>query len=265
METNFSIDHIVIMVDDLAAAIEDYNILGFTVIEGGAHAANPTHNALVVFADGVYLEIIALRPGETSPRSTRLQKWIQAGPGLVDFALLPQDIEADIVKARARGLTIADAAVGGRLRPDGRQIAWKTANLIGPGLPFFCADVTPRSLRVPEGEVRRHPNGVTGAADLTIAVTDLTASARQYQALLGIEPQSASSTSTPEAKITTFSLGAVTLTLAQPDIGASPLHAYLTAGGERPYRLTLRAANLTALTTLDPNRAHGAYINLVGE
>jgi hypothetical protein len=31
-------------------------------------------------------------------------------------------------------------------------------------LPFWCGDVTPRSLRVPEGAHRQHANGVQGIA-----------------------------------------------------------------------------------------------------
>lgn len=265
METRFKIDHIVIMVNNLAATIEDYRTLGFTVLEGGSHAANPTHNALVIFADGVYLEIIALQPGAAAPASARLQKWLQAGPGLVDLALLPPDIEADIARGRQRGLAIEDAAPGGRLRPDGRQIVWKTANLTGPGLPFFCADVTPRSLRVPEGEVRRHPNGVTGLVDVTIAVTDLAASLRQYQVLLETGPQANDLTLIPEAETTTFGLGTNTITLAQPTTNTSPLRAYLASGGERPYSLSLRTEQPTAPVDLDLNQTHGARITLIGK
>lgn len=50
-----SIDHIVILVGDLAAAVADYTERGFTVIPGGAHPSGATHNALVAFADGAYL------------------------------------------------------------------------------------------------------------------------------------------------------------------------------------------------------------------
>jgi len=263
MESTFKIDHIVIMVEDLSIAIDDYSALGFTVLEGGTHAANPTHNALVVFADGVYLEIIALRPGATREMSSRLQRWVQARPGLVDIALLPNDIEADIAGARQRGLIIEDAQIGGRIRPDGQEIVWKTANLKGAGLPFFCRDETPRALRVPEGEVRQHPNGVTGVADVTIAVTDLAASASQYQALLGIEPQANGAAPIPEAKIVTFSLGATTITLAQPTTRTSPLQTYLAAGGQRPYSFSLQTNRKEGLGSLDMNRTHNTRIKLV--
>lgn len=264
MPTSLKIDHIVIMVDDLAAASEDYKNLGFTVMPGGSHADNPSHNALVIFQDGAYLEIIALQPGNSSPRSSRLQKWAEAGPGLVDMALLPQDIEADIIAARARGVTIEDAQPGGRLRPDGQQVAWKTANLEGAGLPFFCADVTPRSLRVPEGEIREHPNGVTGVADVVIAVADLARSSALYGALLDLEPQ-ADRVSVPGARTTSFSLGSATLTLAQPEGADSPLQGYLAAAGDRPYRLTLRTQQPIGPLELDLKRTHGARLELVGE
>jgi catechol 2,3-dioxygenase-like lactoylglutathione lyase family enzyme len=258
--TSFKIDHIVIMVDDLAAAMEDYRALGFTVLAGGKHEANPTHNALVVFEDGVYLELIALQPGSTSPRSPRLQRWLAAGPGLVDMALLPADIEADIAAARQRGVVIEDAEPGGRLRPDGQQIAWKTANLKGAGLPFFCADVTPRSLRAPEGGARQHSNGAAGVANVTIAVTNLEASAGQYRALLGLEPHQDTAIALPEAQITTFGLEETTISLAQPSSKTSPLQAYLEAGGERPYSFTLRARQQADNLRLDLNRTHGVRI-----
>ena len=53
------LDHIVIAVHDLDAAVADYRALGFQVAIGGRHPGRTSHNALVVFADGAYLEIIA--------------------------------------------------------------------------------------------------------------------------------------------------------------------------------------------------------------
>src|SRR5262249_58019959 len=52
------IDHLVVAVPDLDAAIESYQSVGFHVVRGGRHQVG-THNALVPFADGVYLELIA--------------------------------------------------------------------------------------------------------------------------------------------------------------------------------------------------------------
>ena len=54
------IDHIVILVSELESAIADYTALGFSVVRGGDHPG-VTHNALVAFADGTYLELIAFK------------------------------------------------------------------------------------------------------------------------------------------------------------------------------------------------------------
>ncbi len=261
--TTCSIDHIVIMVDDLTAAVTSYRALGFTVLEGGVHEFNPTHNALIVFADGVYLEIIALRPEATDVPSPRLQKWIQARSGLVDFALLPTDIERDVLAARARGLlTAEDPQPGGRALPDGQEIIWKTANLGAGGLPFLCADVTPRNLRVPDGEARQHPNGVVGVLDVIIGVADVQTSLYSYRALLDLSPDIKIVVS-PKVQQTTFPLGDATLTLVQPLTETNPLQAYLTAGGPRPYRLTLRTNQPDQVGSLNLGQMHGAGIDLV--
>ena len=52
------IDHLVVVVPDLEAGIAAYEGLGFTVVRGGRHPVG-THNALMAFADGSYMELIA--------------------------------------------------------------------------------------------------------------------------------------------------------------------------------------------------------------
>ena len=52
-------DHVVLVVLDLDAAVAEHRERGFTVTPGGEHAGGLTHNALVGFADGSYLELIA--------------------------------------------------------------------------------------------------------------------------------------------------------------------------------------------------------------
>ena len=50
--------HAVVAVEDLVAAITDRRALGFTVVRGGIHANRATHNALMIFLDGTYLELL---------------------------------------------------------------------------------------------------------------------------------------------------------------------------------------------------------------
>ena len=67
-----NIDHIVIVVRDLARASADYARAGFTVTPGGEHTGGATHNALITFADGAYLELLAFKvPGKTEHRWDR--------------------------------------------------------------------------------------------------------------------------------------------------------------------------------------------------
>lgn len=183
MNPLLALDHVVIGVRDLDRTVADYEAAGFTVVPGGRHPGRNTRNALVVFADGAYLELIAYHA--PSPEERWWRQLEAHGEGLVDFALLPQDIAALVAAARARGLTGLVERPGRRSRPDGIEIAWQSARPASSDLPFLCADVTPRALRVPEGEVRRHANGVTGISEVRVAVRDLAATLARYRAYLG--------------------------------------------------------------------------------
>jgi catechol 2,3-dioxygenase-like lactoylglutathione lyase family enzyme len=244
-----SIDHIVILVRELETAIADYTALGFTVAPGGEHTGGATHNALVAFADGSYLELIAFR------REAPDHHWwpkVAAGPGLIDYALLPDDIAADVAAARERGLDIAGPFDGGRVRPDGVRIAWQTARPLAPELPFLCADVTPRDLRVPSGRFTQHPCGAIGIASLSVAVADLAASAARYRALLGVDAADAEAS---------FRLNEAQILLVNG--GAGDAAEQLASRGEGPMALALRVPGLSTPRTLDREQAHGARLTLV--
>lgn len=183
------IDHVVILVKNLDQAVADYKQLGFNVTPGGEHMDGATHNALVAFADGSYLELIAFKREAPEHRWWRhALNTARGNEGLIDFALLPTDIANDIAAARQRGLDYKGPFPGGRQRPDGVEIRWQTGQPTTPDLPFLCGDVTPRTLRVPSGPAWVHPNGVTGIDALVVLVRDVEESAGHYRALLGIEP-----------------------------------------------------------------------------
>jgi len=248
-----SVDHIVILVKDLEIARADYTALGFVVVPGGEHSDGTTHNALISFADGTYLELIAFK----KPNPAHRWWYYQAiGEGLIDFALLPEDITAEVAAIRGRGLALQGPFPGGRVRPDGQRINWQTAMATTRDLPFLCADVTPRALRVPGGEVWAHFNGVSGVARLGIVVSNLTESVSRYQALLGSAPQS--QTQDGEA---TFTIGAAAIMLVEPKADRHPeLAAYLDTHGPGPYNLVLRTAgDERGGPALDLNRTHTVF------
>ena len=55
------LDHIVFLVDDLDEAIVGWRREGYAVTPGGVHADGLTHNALICFSDGGYIELLAFR------------------------------------------------------------------------------------------------------------------------------------------------------------------------------------------------------------
>jgi hypothetical protein len=170
------LDHVVYVARDLAAAVEDHKRRGFTVTPGGEHAGGVTHNALVCFADGSYLELVAFRRPDPTHRW-----WRHASSGgFADFAVLSDDLAQDV--SALKDLVVREPAEGGRTRPDGVSLRWRAAFLRAP-LPFVIEDLTPRDLRVPGGDAARHANGVTGVATLTVAARDQGSVHESYERL----------------------------------------------------------------------------------
>lgn len=237
------IDHVVIGVRDLAAASADYDRLGFTVTPGGEHTGGATHNALVPFRDGSYFELIAF----TEPDKPQPHRWwarVAQGEGLVDFALLSNDLQRESARLNAAQVQ-AEPRDGGRVRPDGQQIAWKSASLASTPstqLPFVIEDVTPRELRVPNGRATVHPLGVTGIAGVVVVVEDLAASASAYAALLETEGDDARATVDGASEARRFAVGQQWIELIQP-ARDSDLGRYLADRGEGPYEIVLNGAS----------------------
>lgn len=232
------LDHVVIAVPELDRARAAYAALGFHVLAGGEHPGRTSHNALVVFEDGAYLELIAWRGPAPQERWWRT---LQAdGEGLVDFALLPPDAAQALEAARGRGLTTLYGPVdGGRVRPDGAQLRWTTARHETPDVPFLCSDVTPRGLRVPEGAAQHsHPNGATGVSEVRVAVHDIRQSLARYRALLGPDARTAGPQADPATGLetATVELRGLSVTLQSPapaNPGAGPLPTPAQALGKR--------------------------------
>jgi catechol 2,3-dioxygenase-like lactoylglutathione lyase family enzyme len=248
------IDHVVILVADLAQAVRDYEALGFRVAPGGAHSDGATQNALIGFADGTYLELLAF--AQEAP-AHRWWRHVAAGEGLIEFALLAGEIEAAMAAAAARGLHLDGPFSGGRERPNGARIQWQSAFPVAPELPFLCGDVTPRDLRVPHGEDCHHPNGITGIGRMSVAVTDIETSAALYAELLGHGPMME-----PGRRI--FKLGPHYVTLQAPNADLSDhalIEARLAARGPGIASVVLRRDHMAGEPQpLDPALTHGAAI-----
>lgn len=250
------IDHLVILVRRLGDAIAAYRELGFQVVPGGEHP-DGTHNALIGFADGTYLELIAFQAER--PHDHRWHEFLATDGGLIDVCLGADDVEAILEEVRARGLGYRGPVPGARTRPDGMQISWRLG-LQPEGrtgeLPFFIEDLTPRELRVPSGDRATHANGVIGVRAVVVAVRNLAGAADLYGKLLGTQAP------THVADEIVYMVGTGTrqqeIRLAHSGDSDSPLAQRVQRQGGGPYEVLLLADSTTEAHTIEaPTQAGG--------
>jgi catechol 2,3-dioxygenase-like lactoylglutathione lyase family enzyme len=251
------IDHVVIAVPDLDAASRDYAALGFTVVPGGRHErAVGTHNALIAFADGAYLELIAFYVPTASHR------WwapLQKGGGLVDYCLATDDLPGDAAALREAGVDVGEPEPRSRTRPDGHEVRWVFSLARGAHrgvAPFVIQDVTPRDTRVPAE--RTHANGVIGVDTLTVAVEDVAAVRQWYGDVLGRAGADVRRDDVQGAGVR-FAVGPHTLDFVAPAVGSSPLTGWLGARGGSPYALSFKTSTPLG-RVVAPARAQGARL-----
>jgi len=186
-EDQLSFDHAVIVVPDLETAILNFQTLGFQVQRGGV--SGPTHNALIYFRDGTYIELIT--PIRRSARivfrglhaagllgliarrqrgiMARFLMWFGTPAGLRDWCVRCVSLDRTIERLRELGIETSDAKNFSRKRPDGQVAKWRLAGPLNTHLPFLIEDVSPTQIRVPFEGHCDHPNGVTGISALVLS------------------------------------------------------------------------------------------------
>ncbi|CAN5620651.1 VOC family protein [soil metagenome] len=257
------IDHIVIMVSDLETAARQWGDLGFTVVPGGKHPRG-THNALIAFDDGSYLELIAF--WEPDYDAHKWHKFKDSGIGLIDHALGSDDLAREVEDLNARGIEYVGPTPGARSRPDGVELAWRTAQPAGAadhGLPFLIDDVSDRALRVPSGDQARHSNGVMGIDKLEIVVENLAGVVTRYGAIVGAEPAPGAdhqSIGQPSQSAVLIA-GPHRIELHRPD-GPGDASARVSAYGDGPYAVRFYGSESFEP---NPNELDGARISCVTE
>ena len=197
-----SLDHVVILVSpstlqDLPSKLTD----SFTVASGGKHTNGITSNKLILFQDGVYIELIAFAD-DADPGERKKHPWGLLREGqIIDwgYTLLSTTSDIEPIRQRVRdadaGITYGEPQPMGRTRPDGVELEWvifsarhDSGEPTRPGrLPFWCLDQTPRRLRVPyEGsDLTRHPCGALGVSRVSVTApkSQVSALAQVYGAI----------------------------------------------------------------------------------
>jgi Glyoxalase-like domain len=286
------IDHVMICAPQLASAIVAYRRIGFDVYPGGDHAGRATHNA-IAFHEEDYLELLSPRPDAPPPEfgssESRLAEFLRGGAGFRYVAIQSDDLAADVVAMRRRGVEVSDPVAGGRTTPAGQALRWRSAAL-GSRHPlpiFFIQHGTPldeRRQQVPRAGA--HPNGVRRAERVYIVVPDVAAAAELYGRVLGLPVPPIQRGAVIKADMAVFDLGPTGLTVAQP-AEPGPAGEALARRGPGPFQVLYRTRSMDAAARwmadqglpppvrgvrntgeqamlVGPAEACGAYIGLVG-
>ncbi len=259
-------DHAIIAVLDLDVATADFKQLGFTTIYGGEHGGGLTHNTLITFADGTYLEVMAptrpeLLSNPPEPGPGNYLFFFDGGEGYAGFALHTDELDAVVNRVRESGIEIAEPGSGGRVRTDGVELAWRSAFPFGSYSPFFMTDESPRELRVrTDPDLISHPNGALGIRRILSVVSDLNTGVKRYTAMLGESP-------TPgpvieEAETAAFKIGSFEAVIAAPTPAAGRLFDHLEGRGEGLHEIEIETDHGADEGSM---LAHGAPIKLVSK
>ena len=267
LESQLTVDHIIVGVEDREEAAEDFRALGFTVFEGGVHPDGHTHNMLVALRDTVYIELVAPTDKEflKVKHEDHGRHWLfiyNNGMGFVGYALSTDNLDATIKRIEDHGYSIKGPHRGGRVTPDGKESVGQGISLTVTRYPGITMDITPREWRLPLTEERiTHANGVIGIAGVVAMVQDFDEGVRRYRAMLGVEPRPG--TPVKGAKTADFHTRDWIITVAAPDGESGELRAELERRGEVPFLVKLRTTKSEFVGPLDMNRTRQARFEIV--
>lgn len=238
-------DHFIVLANQLESAMQTYQRLGFDVRAGGEHPAFGSHNALIAFADGTYLELVAFKDAALAAQTF----WragvarLRVGEGFAGFVLASNDIANDVARLKS-SLAYNEPQAGARVRPDGQRVEWHTAMFEGSPvglLPFLIQDDTPRALRI---EPATQGLGSRARVKQVIVVVRHLENAREaYHALLGVEPKRVHNAANDVVGYRlTMEWG--TIILAHPEQGGNTMAEHLARRGEGIFALTLEVEGL---------------------
>jgi hypothetical protein len=238
------IDHATIAGRDLAAMQRALKDAGIPSESGGPHANHATEMALVSFPDGSYLELIAIQ-AHADPDALAAHAWhkfLEGNAGPCAWAVRPDDLSAEALRLRGRGVAVTPVIRNGRRRPDGVELQWETVQA-GEGdgnfLPFMIHDFTPRARRAfPSGSPTT--TNYKGVSKIVLGVRDLDAAIKRYEDAYGLPAPITQEDARFGARLAWFADTPVVL--AAPLTPQSWLAARIARFGEAPCAFILQSA-----------------------
>lgn len=257
---NLSIDHVVVVVPDLAHAIEHFKKMGLYVYSGGTPAGHFDHNAIIPLKDGSYIELyapiqknmmknlMALRKQNKLNQFTqnlnamdkRFVQHVANGPGFADYALLvtQKSLGKEIIFLKENGLSFTGPISMHRINPEKQKLAWMVGVPKQGILPFLIQDKTARSLR--SDQLKAHINDAS-INQIVIVVHNMQSALNEYESLLGklnIKKSRTTDRETTQLQFDNFSI-----ILLQPLTQNTNITKSSEMHNEGPYYLELKANN----------------------
>ncbi|MGA7568249.1 MAG: VOC family protein [Terriglobales bacterium] len=186
-DITLELDHVSVCGSNLDAMRQDFTDVGLTPDLGGPHGNGITQMAMIGFADGTYIELIApIKPGASA--GSDWAKFMSDDGVTCAWAVTSNVLLQEVDRLKKAGIPVAAPEPGSRKRPDGMSVEWTTAN-VGSGtpgstLPFIIEDKTPRAWRVqPSASVQGAP--VTGIENVVLGVSNLDAAIALFRKAYG--------------------------------------------------------------------------------
>lgn len=268
-----ALHHVVMPVPTIGDARSRLEALGFLVAADAVHPFG-TKNACVFFADGTYIEPLAVsdaglhdREAEAGnrfvARDRDFRRRTRGLPGFSGLAFASSDAEADHAGFRASGISDGDLLRFSRpfVAPDGAtsELSFRLAfagSGSAPLLSLFTCE-TIGGAAVDRTAQTRHPNGATGIARLVLATKDHAEVAAFFGSVVG--PGS------PMATIPghTFAAGSATIDVVDPE-SASTLFGH---DGEQSRETCFEGVVLSVsdlATVRDHAERHGVTLRVAG-
>jgi hypothetical protein len=242
--------------------------VGIACVAGGPHSDHVTEMSLVSFPDGSYLELIGLQADADAGAVARhfWARFLQQNAGPCAWAMREKDLAAEVSRLKAAGIAVSAPVSGGRTRPDGVRLEWRTSNVgaetQGTFFPFLIQDLTPRAQRVfPRGKpLTKEFRGVTR---VVIAVRNLDDAIKRYRQAYGVPPPIKQVDREFGAYLAL--LGNVPVVLAQPVNAESPVAQRIGRFGEGPCAFVLGAVNPGHFKAAAKTRWFGAEVSWFDE
>jgi hypothetical protein len=166
--------------------MDQFKSYGLPAEYGGVHDNGLTHNGVICFDDGSYIELLGLYDESRSPRREALMR-NDVGP--CGWAIEASSIKTEI-EAYARRGAVTDVPFSmSRVVPSGEGAEWKVSFIgkYGPGqsLPFIIEDTTPRERRIRPTSANSGTE-LVGILRVIIGVDDLDRAVAEFQHLYNL-------------------------------------------------------------------------------